>query len=213
MLHTVHHQSVIDLIRKNNQLMFPCHLYNLFQNFSAVYCTGRIVRVDDDDSFCTVCNLFLNVINIRVPVCLFIAHIMYRRTASQRYRCCPEWIIRCRNQNLISIVQQCLHRHGNHFTDTVAGIDIIHPHIWNSLDLTVLHDRFSRRKQSSGIRISLGTGQIHHHILYHFIRCTESKWCRITNIQFQNGFTIFFHTIRFIQDRSSDIITNVVEFC
>ena len=68
MLISVHNQAVINLIRKNDQFFFSCDLNDLFKNFFGIYCTCRVIRIDDDDCFCLICDLASDIIDIRIPV-------------------------------------------------------------------------------------------------------------------------------------------------
>ena len=89
--------------------MFSGDLDDLLQQFPGIDCASRIIRVDNDDRFCPVCDLAADVIQIRVPLCLFIADIMYDFSASQGRGCSPKGVIRRRNQNLVTVIEQGLH--------------------------------------------------------------------------------------------------------
>ena len=212
MLFTVHNQAVIDLIGKNDQLMLSGNIHDLLQNLSRIQCTGRVVRIDDHDPFCPVCDLAPDIVHIRIPVGCLITHIMDRMTTCQIGCRRPERIIRRRHQDLISVIQKSLHGHGDQLADSVSRVNIIDPHIRDLLQLAVLHDRFPGRKKTFGIRIAFRFRKIVHHIPDHFLRRRETKGSRVSNIQFQNMDAIRDHPVCFFHYGSPDVIAHVIQF-
>ena len=183
---SVHNQPVINLIGKNHKLMLPGDIHDLLENLPGIQRSGRIIRVDNNDGFRPVGDLFADIVDIRVPVRLLITDIMHDFPACQRGTCRPQRIVRRRNQDLVSVVQQRRHAQIDQFADAVPGVDTVHAHIGKPFQLRVLHDRFSGRKQSFGLRITLAVHQLSAHIIDHFVRCAESERGRISDVQFQN---------------------------
>ena len=208
----IHNQTVINLIRKDDQFFLSCDLCDLLQNFLRINCSGWVVWVDDNDCLCFVCNLASDIINIRIPVGLFITNIMYHITTGQCCCRCPKRIIRCRNQDLITIIKKCLHAEIDQLTDTITCINITHGNPGNSSKLGILHNGLSCRKDSFGIGISLRGTNIAQHVQNYFLRCRKSKWIWIADIQLQNLDSILFHSGRFINHRASHIIQYIIEF-
>ena len=70
MLISIHDQTVINLIRENDQFRFSLAICRdlLPGSLSDRQRTCRIVRVDDNDSFCPVCDLASDILDIRIPV-------------------------------------------------------------------------------------------------------------------------------------------------
>ena len=56
--------------------MFPCDLYDLLQDFLGIDSSCRVIRVDDNNGLGLICNLALNILNIRIPFGLLIADIV-----------------------------------------------------------------------------------------------------------------------------------------
>ena len=106
MLIAIHKQSVIDLIRENDELVLSSNLYDSLEDLLRINGTGRIIGVDDDDRLGLVRDLALDVRKIRIPVTLLIAQLMNDVAACQCRARCPERIIRCRDENLISVLKQ-----------------------------------------------------------------------------------------------------------
>ena len=106
MLIAIHQQSVIDLIRENDELMLSRDLYDSFKDLFRIHGTCRIVGINDNDCLGSVRDLALDIRKVRVPVALLITQIMNDVAACQCCAGCPERIIRCRDENLISVLKQ-----------------------------------------------------------------------------------------------------------
>ena len=148
MLQAIHHQTVINLITEDDQLMLSGHLDNLFQHFPGIECPGRIVRVDHNNRLGLIRNFSADIIQIWIPVGLLVTDIMNHISAGQCGTCSPQRIVRCRNQDLIPVVQQRLHGNADQFTDSVAGVDILTSHVGQILLFAVGQNRLSRLRQS-----------------------------------------------------------------
>ena len=168
---SIHNKTVIYLIRKDDQLIFSCNVCNLFQDLLRIYCTCRVIGIDDNDRLGPWCDLALDILNIRIPVRLFVTDIMNYISACQCCSSCPQRIIRSRDQDLIPVIKQRLHTEVDQFTDTISRINIINGNSRDPAKLCILHDRFSCRKNALGIGISLGSTNITQHIQDHFLRC------------------------------------------
>ena len=101
---SVHHQTVIDLIGEYDQLMLSGNLNDLFQHFLRIQRAGRIVRIDDDDRLGLVGNLGTHVVDVRIPFGILIADVMHRGSAGQIHASCPQRIIRCRDEDLVTVI-------------------------------------------------------------------------------------------------------------
>ena len=171
MLETVHDEPGINFIGKDDQLMLSCNVRDLLQDFLRIYRTCRVIRIDDNDRLGPWCDLALDILNIRIPVRLFVTDIMNYISACQCCSSCPQRIIRSRDQDLIPVIKQRLHTEVDQFTDTISRINIINGNSRDPAKLCILHDRFSCRKNALGIGISLGSTNITQHIQDHFLRC------------------------------------------
>ena len=208
---SIHNKTVIDLIRKDDQFMFSCNICDLLQDLLRIYCTCRIIRVNDNDRLGPWCDLALDILNIRIPVRLFITDIMNYISACQCCSSCPQRIIGRRNQDLIPVIKQCLHTKVDQLTDTISCINIINGNSRDPAKLCILHDRLPCGKNTLGIRISLGRTYIAQHIKNDFLRCRKSKRIRITYIKLQDLHSVLFHSGRLIYNRSSHVIQYVVK--
>ena len=104
MLFTVHHQAVIDLVGKKNELMLPGQVNDLLQNLLRIQRSGGIVGIDDDNRLGPVRDLLFHIFQIRIPVRLLITDIMHGLSSRKGGAGRPQGIVRRGNQNLIPIV-------------------------------------------------------------------------------------------------------------
>ena len=67
MLFSIHHQAIIDLIRKNHQSVFSCHLDDLKQDLLLIQHSRWVIGIDNNDGFRPCSNFLFNVRKIRRP--------------------------------------------------------------------------------------------------------------------------------------------------
>ena len=123
---SIHNKAVIDLIGKDDQLMLSCNVRDLLQDLLRIYGTCRVIWIDDNDRFGPWCDLTLDILDIRIPVRLLITDIVDYISSCQCGSCRPQGIIRSRDQDLIPVIQKCLHTEIDQLTDTISCINIIH---------------------------------------------------------------------------------------
>ena len=202
----VHDQAVIDLVGEDDQLVLPRHIHDLLKDFLRVECAGRVVGVDDHDGLGAVCDLFLNVVNVRIPFGFFIADVVDHVPAGQRGAGGPQRIVGRGDQDLVAVVQQGGHAEVDQFADAVPGINVIYRYVRDVFQLGVLHDRFSCGEKSLGVGVALAFGQLFAHVIDDFVRRAEAERSRISDIKLQDLRAVFFHSGRFVYDRSSYIV-------
>ena len=133
MLETVHDEPVINFIGKDDQLMFSGKLDNLLQYLFRIECTGRVIRIDDNNRFCAVGDLLSHIIDVRIPFGLFVADVVDGFSAGQRCAGSPERVIRGWDEDFIPVIQKSGHAEVDQLTDAVSGVDIIDRNIWQFL--------------------------------------------------------------------------------
>ena len=74
------------------------------QDFFAIDRAGGVVRVDEDDAFGVGIDFGADVINGRVPAVFFVAEVVYCLAAGEVDGCCPQRVIRHRQQYFVAAV-------------------------------------------------------------------------------------------------------------
>ena len=105
--------------------MFSGKLDNLLQYLFRIECTGRVIRIDDNNRFCAVGDLLSHIINVRIPFGLFIADVVDGFSTGQRCAGGPERVIRGWDEDFITVIQKSGHAEVDQLTDAVSGVDII----------------------------------------------------------------------------------------
>ena len=146
MLQAVHDQTVVNLVREDQQVVLAGNGKDLFQDLFRVERAGRVVRVDDDDGLGARRHLAADVVNVRVPFLLFVADIMDRRTTRQVHARCPQGIVRRGNEHFVSGVHQRRQADIDELGDAVARVDVAHGDVRNMFHLRILHDGLARRE-------------------------------------------------------------------
>ena len=105
--------------------MFSGNIYDLLKNLLRIKCSCRIIRIDDNNSFCLVCDFLFDILNIRIPFRLFVTDIMNSSTSCQSSAGSPQRIVRRWNENFISGVKQSGHAEIDQLTDAVSSVNVI----------------------------------------------------------------------------------------
>src|SRR5215472_9829214 len=105
-----------------------------------VYRASWVVGVDDDDCLAAWGDLRFKVVQIRQPAVFLVAKVMYRASARQAGGCCPQWIVRCRDEHLVTVVKHRLQRDLDQLADPVAEPHVIDGDASDATRLIVLHN-------------------------------------------------------------------------
>ena len=206
------HQTVVDLVGEDHQLMLSCKVNDLLQNFLGVQCARGVVGVDDNDRLGLGSDLAAHIVNIGVPIRGFIAQIVDRLTAGQSHTGGPQGIVGGGQKNLIAHIQQCLQAQVDQFADTIAGEDVVHLHIGDILFLHILHDGLSCRELALGVGVAFAIRQLAGHVVDHFVGGTEAEGSGIADVQLQNVGAGFFHAGSFVHNGAANVVQNIIQF-
>ena len=149
--HTVHGQTVIDLIRENHQIILSGKGSDLLQHLFRINSPRGVIGIDDHNGFRLIRDLAAHIFYIRIPVRLLITDIMHSLSSGQCHTAGPQRIVRGRYQDLIPVINKPLGYHIDEFTDAVTRIDILQGNIFYFFDLAILHNCFSGSKYPVGI--------------------------------------------------------------
>ena len=137
---------------------------------------------------------------------------MHRCATGETYCSGPQRIVRCRQQNLVAIVHQRLHRHDDQLGNAVTDNDVVDGDAFDAFFLSVVHHRLARREQPLGVAVAAGVGQVVNHILQDLLRRIEAERRRIADIQLDDAVAFLLHAVGFAQHRATDVIADTLEF-
>ena len=179
----VHEQSIIDFVRKYDELMFPRDFYDSFQDVFRIDSAGRIVRIDNYDCLGPVSDFRFQVCKVRVPFTLFVTEVVNSLTACERRTCGPQRIVGGRDEDLVAIIEECRHAEVDKFRCTVSGVYIIHGKVRDVPCLCILHDGFSCSPDALGVRIAFRFSEVGGHVVDDFFRGAESERGRVAYVE------------------------------
>ncbi len=99
---------VVNLVREHHQIVLARQFQHAQQHFLGIHRTRRVVRVDDDHGFGVGSDFGFDISQVRPPVGLLITQVVHRMTAGQGHGRSPQRVVRCRHQNFVTVVEQCL---------------------------------------------------------------------------------------------------------
>ena len=108
MLFSVHDQTIINLVRENNQFMATSDLHDLLQQLTGIQRAGGVIGIDNNDCLGLGRDLALNIRKVRIPIGGFVANIMHRFAACQIGTSRPQRIIGTGDQHLVTGIEQCV---------------------------------------------------------------------------------------------------------
>ena len=191
--------------------MFACHINNLLQNRARVDGTGRVIRVNHHDALSALGNLRLDVFNVGVPVVFLVAEVVHGLATHQRSGGGPQRVVRHRNQNLVAGLAERLQSHRNQLRHTVTQVDGVGVQVHDAAVLVVLHDGGTCGVQAARIGVTLGFGQVANNIHHDRVRRLKTEGGGVADVQLQDAVAHRFHAVRLVQNRSANIVEDVVQ--
>ena len=96
---------VVNLVCKNYEVVLYGKVRNGAQHFLAIHGTRWVIGVNHHNGTGTACNFRSHVIQVRIPLIIFITQVMHRVSTSEAGAGSPQRIIRSRNKNFITFVE------------------------------------------------------------------------------------------------------------
>ena len=211
MLVAVHAQAVVDLVREDHELVAPRDLHDLLENLARVHRARGVVGVDDDDGLGVARDLGLHVGEVGRPLGLLVAEVVHRRAARERGAGGPQRIVRARDEDLVPAVEQHVHAELDELGDAVAGVDAVHAHVGQVLDLRVLHDGLARGEEASGVRVALALRQLLAHVVDDLVGRAETEGRGVADVELEDAQALVLHAGSLVGHGTADVVEDVVE--
>ena len=213
MLDVVVQHLVVDLVGKHHQAVLTRQLQDLQQQFLGVQRTRGVVGVDDHDGLGAGRDLGADVLQIRHPAVVLVAHVVHGRATGQAGHGRPQRIVRRWQQHLVAVVQQGVGGQGDQLRGAIAQVDVVQRHSLDALALGFVHHGLARREDALAVGIAGRVGQVADHVLLHFLGGIEAEHRQIADVQLDDLVTVLFHLLGRIHDRPSDVIADVGQLC
>ncbi len=203
---------VVDLVGQDEQAVLPGDLQHPLQDARAVHGARGVVRVDDDHRLGARGDLGPQVLQVRFPVLRLVAEVVHRTPPGQAHGRRPQRVVRRRDEHLVAVVEQGLHRHDDEFADAVAHVDVADADVADALELAGLHDGPPRRRDALAVAVPLRDRQVGDHVLEQFVGGLETERGRVADVQLEDAVTGLLELLRASQGGAADVVEDVREF-
>ena len=200
---------LVDLVGEDDEAVAAGDVRDLLQRLLRVHRTGRVVRVDDDDSAGAFGDPGFEVVEVRLPGVLFRAAVVDRGAAGQRHRGGPQRIVRAGHEDFVVRVAQGLQAQGDEFADSVAEVDLVGAEIVDAAGLVVLDDGTAGRQDPPRVRIPLRHGKVRGDVLDDRLGGFESEGGRVADVELEDRVPGGFHRLGLFEDGSSNVIEDI----
>ena len=211
MLHAVHAEAVVDLVREDHELVLAGDADDSLEDLARVHGTGRVVRVDDDDGLGPRRDLGADVIEVGSPVRLLVADVVHDRAAGERGAGGPQGVVGARDEDLVAVVEQGAHAEVDELRDAVARVDVVHADVGDALDLVVLHDGLARREEALARRVALAVGELVAHVVDDLVGRAEPEGCGVADVELEDVRAVLLHAVGLVDDGAAHVVEDVVE--
>ena len=181
----------------------------MHQQLIGVQSTRWVVGVDDHNALGVLGDLRANVFDVRHPTIRFVTHIVHRCAARQTDCSSPQWVIRRRQQHLVTVVEQAIGGHDDEFTRTIAEVNVIERDAFDALLLRLVHHRFAGAKNAFAVRVARRGRQVADHVLLNFFGRIKAKHSQVADVEFDDLVAFLLHLTRSVHDGTANVITDV----
>ena len=207
----VHHQTVVDFIRQDHQMMLTRDFRNRQQHLLAVNRAGRVVRVDDQNRLGAVGDFAFDVLDIRIPFVRRVAAIENRLAAAQIGVVAPQGIARRRQQDLVARADQRVEQHARRLAHAVADEHVVGHDALQSAPDVIGADDVSRRRHAAHIAIRNGLVDMQRQRLTHAVGQLEAEPAGVARIELEDVDALGFHAQRLLIQRAADIGMDMIQ--
>ncbi len=172
---------------------------------------GRIVRVDHYQRARARRDLRAQVVEVGLPAAALVAQVMHRLAAAQVHRRGPQRVVGRRDQHVIAVVDQALHRHHDELGDAVADVDVVDVDAGDAELLVILHDRLARRVDTLRVAVALRLRDVVDHVAQDFLGRVETPRRRVADVELDDPVAFFLEPLRFSQHRAANVVADLVE--
>ena len=209
-LEAVHAQAVVDLVREDHQLVPAGDLHDLLEHLARVDGARGVVGVDDHERLGVARDLSLHVGEVGRPLGLLVAQVVHGRAARERGAGGPQRVVGARDEDLVTGVEQHVHAELDELGDAVAGVDPVHAHVGQVLELRVLHDRLAGREEAARVGVALAFGQLLTHVVDNLVGRAEAKRRGVADVEFEDAQALVLHAGRLVGDGAADVVEDVL---
>ncbi len=207
----VEQDLLVDLVSEHHEIVASGDVDHALDDRLAVDRAGRVVGVDDHQGVGVLGDLRLDVGEVGIPVVGLVAQVVHGLPTAQRDGAGPQRIVGCRHQDLVAIVDECLQDKGNQLGDAVADEDVVDVDFAQALLLVVLRNSGARGVDALRVAVTLRLGQVVGDVGQDRLGGLEAERRRVADVELQDPVAFCLEPLRFDQDRTTNVVTDVVE--
>ena len=207
-LRVVVEDLVVDLVGHDDQLVPAGQLGDALEDVDRVDGARGVVRVDDDDRLGPVGDLARDVVEVGRPPRLLVAEVVHGGPAGQGRGGRPQRVVRRRDEDLVAVVEQALHRHDDELADAVAQVDVLDVETGEVADLVVLLDGASRADDALAVAVALGGRQRADHVDEDVVRRLEAERRRVADVELEDPVPLVLEPFGLGEHRSADLVAD-----
>ena len=201
---------VVDLIGQDEEGVLAGHVHDLLQDLLGVHRAGRVIRVDHHDCLGALGDLGADVLDGGVPVVFLVAQVVHRLTAGQGRRRRPQRVVRGRDEDLVAVVEQGLHRHRDQLGHAVTQEDVLDVELREAGDdLVAGDDRATGGDDALGGGVTLRVWQSGDHVAHDHVRGLEAELGGVAGVQLEDPVAVGGHALGLRVDWAADLVENV----
>ena len=208
----VEEDAVVDLVRQQQQRVLARDLDDALEHLARVHRARRVVRVDDDDRLGARRDLRADVLEIGLPAVVGVAEVVHRRAAAEARHRRPERVVGRRDEHLVALVEQRLHRHRDELGDAVAEVHVVGVERREAGHLLVpVHDGAPGRHDAPAVAVAVRVRDRLDHVAHDLERRLEAEHRRIAGVELEDRVTLVLQPVGLDECLPADLVENVLE--
>ena len=202
---------VVDLVGHDDQLVLARDLRDGLEHLARVDGAGRVVGVDDDDGAGAVGDLAADVVEVGRPAGLLVADVVHGGAAGEARGRGPQRVVGRRDEHLVAVVEQALHRHDDELADAVAEVDVLDADRREVAQLVVLLDRAPRREDALAVAVALRRRQLLDDVDEDVLGRLEAERRRVADVELEDAVPLVLEPLGLGEHGTTDLVTDVLE--
>ncbi len=202
---------VVDLVGEDHQAVAAGEVEDALDDLLRIDRAGGVVGVDDDHGPGPVGDLRRHVVQVGVPVGRLVAEVVHGLAAREGGGGGPEREVGGGDQDLVAVLQEGLHGHGDQFGDAVAEEDVVHVDLGEAHLLVALGHRAAGGEDAARVGVAVGLGEHPDHVLDDLLGRLEAEEGRVARVEAQDAVARLLQGVGVLDHRAADLVADLVQ--
>ena len=201
---------VVDLVGHHHQPVPAREVEQALEDLLRVDRAGRVVRVDDHERLGAVGDLPGDVVEVGEPVGRLVAAVVHGLAAGERGHRGPQRVVGRGHQDLVAVLDQGLHGHGDQLGDPVAEEDVVDVDV-QPARLVALGDGTPCGQDAARVGVAVRLREHPDHVLDDLLGRLEVEQRGVAGVQAQDAVPRLLQQVRLLDHRAADLVTDVAQ--